>query len=474
MTRFLKRTITLVLALITVFSLLPAANAEAATLQQGSSGSLVRQLQLNLVGLGCLDGEADGRYGKQTKAAVKEFQSLYGLTADGVAGEATQSAIRNTMVRLQVELKNLGYAPGTADGYFGTKTKNALIAFQKDRGLKQTGTADSATWAAIDALAGGMTATSVRKGSSGTQVKYLQQALIGLGYLSGSADGQYGSKTTEAVRSYQRDYGLTADGSAGRKTMTSLRSTIMALQSDLARRGFTSGTINAVYGDGTIAAVKAYQRYVGVTVTGVAGPRTMVKLYGYALGAEEEEEAEYHKTWIDSLYQDGDLSTIKYGYKYTTTVEKSGCAGVSLAMGLNALLDTNAYTGQNVMQWYANNGYYWGRGTKHEGIWKYPRVLGLNSAYCGSAQSLVEHLKKDRLAVALIRDKTGEALFTYSGGGGHYILISGYRVQNGVEQVFVNNPLSYKASKWYDLKDLMANTYTASEGYANPFVIIYK
>lgn len=476
MDRICKRIVTLLLALVTVLVLLPVAETQAAAMKQGSKGTQVKYLQQNLIGLGYLSGSADGSYGSKTKEAVRKFQSAYGLTADGSAGEATQTAVRNAIVRLQVELKNAGFNPGTADGHYGSKTQKALQDYQEKKNLSKTGVADKATWDAINSGSGGMQAGSaVRKGSSGTQVKYLQQALIGLGYLSGSADGQYGTKTTEAVRKYQSAYGLSVDGSAGSNTMTSLKNAVMTLQSDLAQKGYYSTTIDGSFGTGTKNAVKAYQKAVGVAVTGVAGRKTMEKLYGYALGGTETGGDESYKVWIDSLYQDMDYSKVWYGSgkKLSTTVKRSGCGGVSLAMALNAAQNTNKYTGQNVMQWFADNGYYWGQGTKHEGIWKYPRVLGLNSVYCGKVSTLTEHLKQEHLAVVLIRDKTGKATFTYSGGGGHYILVSGYRIKDGVEQVFINNPLSYKPSKWYDLDDLMANVYNADEGYPNPFIVIY-
>lgn len=478
MTKTFRRTVTLLLALVTVLMLLPVANADAASMQRGSSGTQVRYLQQNLIGLGYLTGEADGRFGSKTQLAVQDFQYAYGLSVDGKAGNATQTALRNAVVRLQVELSKLGYNPGGADGHFGSNTRKALMSFQAARGLKQTGTANSATWDAINGLCGGMTSASVSRGSSGTQVKYLQQALIGLGFLNGEADGQYGAKTTEAVRNYQRAYGLSADGSAGRKTMTSLKNTVVALQSDLARRGYESGTINGVYGNGTKTAVKAYQRYVGVAVTGVAGPKTMVKLYGYSLGGSDSgnDSEKVYKTWIDSLYQDGDYRKITYGaYRdHTTTVHTSGCGGVALAMGLNAIMNTNRFDGQNVMQWFADNGYYYGSGTDQTGIWKYPRWLGIGSTYCDTASTLISHLKQGRLAVALIKDKTGDEFFTYSGSRGHYILISGYREMNGEDQVFVNNPLSWKSSKWFDIDDLMDNVCNDWQGYENSFVVIYK
>ncbi len=476
MGKILKRGVLLALALVTALMLLPMAKADAAALKQGSRGSEVKQLQMNLIGLGFLEGDADGSFGTKTKAAVQAFQEQYGLKVDGSAGIATQVALRSAIIRLQVELDSQGYQPGSADGYFGSRTQNALKSYQRDQGLEATGIAASATWAKLNADSVGLRAgVSVK---SGAQVKYMQQALIGLGFLNGTADGSYGPKTREAVKKYQSTYGLDADGSAGPCTMTSLKNTVVALQSDLSQKGFYSGKIDSLFGGGTRDAVKAYQKKTGITVTGLAGVKTMQKLNGFAMGGSDDNAGneKTYKIWIDPLYQDGDYSKIWYqnAGKKSTTVHKSGCGGVSLAMALNALLETDKYTGQNVMQWYADNGYYYGNGTYQDGILKYPRKLGLKSTYCDSAKDLVSHLKQDRLAVALIKDKTGDAFFTYPTSGGHFVLISGYRVQDGVEQIFVNNPLSYKASKWYDLEDLMDNVLNDWNGYANSFVVVYK
>ena len=471
MPKTFKRMVTLLLALVTVLSLLPLASTQAASLKQGSKGTEVKQLQKNLIGLGFLEGSADGSYGSKTKAAVKEFQAEFGLSPDGNAGEATQAAVENAVVRLQVELKNAGFAPGTPDGHFGSKTKSALNKFQKDRGLDQTGVADSATWKAINKSSSGIQAGVGAK--TAAQVKQLQQALIGLGFLTGKADGVYGSKTREAVRSFQKAYGLGTDGSAGPDTMTALKNAVVAIQNALARKGYYSGKIDSSFGGGTKSAVKAYQRAAGLEGTGVAGSATTKKLLGYALGGSEGSTEDRYKTWIDPLYQDTDFSKFYYNNRTKwKTVKTSGCAGVSMAMALNALLDTGKHTGQSVMQWYADHGYYLGNGTYHSGVLKYPRTLGLNSTYCSKKSEVVSHLKKDRLAVVLIKDKTGDEFFTYHESSGHYILLSGYRVRDGEEQVYVNNPLSWKESKWFDLQDVMANAIIRSD--FEPFVIIYK
>ena len=54
----------------------------------------VRKLQLLLTALGYDPGGADGIPGKRTEGAVREFQREYGLEADGIAGTATEAALR--------------------------------------------------------------------------------------------------------------------------------------------------------------------------------------------------------------------------------------------------------------------------------------------------------------------------------------------------------------------------------------------
>ena len=67
-----------------------------------------------------------------------------------------------------------------------------------------------------------ITSAPLRKGSSGPSVKKLQQALIDLGYLTGNADGSFGSNTHNAVVQFQAVNGLAADGLAGNQTQTLL------------------------------------------------------------------------------------------------------------------------------------------------------------------------------------------------------------------------------------------------------------
>lgn len=58
-----------------------------------------------------------------------------------------------------------------------------------------------------------------RYGSTGTEVKQIQQKLSDLGMYAGAADGVYGTATKNAVKAFQKSVGLTADGVAGRATL---------------------------------------------------------------------------------------------------------------------------------------------------------------------------------------------------------------------------------------------------------------
>ncbi len=56
-------------------------------------------------------------------------------------------------------------------------------------------------------------------GSRGEEVRRIQSKLRELGYYSGAVDGIFGTRTQSAVKSFQRNCGLTADGIAGPKTL---------------------------------------------------------------------------------------------------------------------------------------------------------------------------------------------------------------------------------------------------------------
>ncbi|PTX59967.1 peptidoglycan hydrolase-like protein with peptidoglycan-binding domain [Melghirimyces profundicolus] len=107
MTRFqssFRILLIMVLALAFVVPMVTPSEAHAynwsRTLQQGDSGSDVKELQIRVAGWAANSPSqtyvaVDGQFGPKTEAAVKRFQSAYGLTVDGIVGPQTQSALNS-------------------------------------------------------------------------------------------------------------------------------------------------------------------------------------------------------------------------------------------------------------------------------------------------------------------------------------------------------------------------------------------
>ncbi|MBV8257243.1 MAG: peptidoglycan-binding protein [Actinobacteria bacterium] len=72
----------------------PTVTAPTTTLKPGDTGTDVTALQNELNALGYSVGTADGNYGPATQAAVKSFQTAKGLTADGIVGPQTLTALK--------------------------------------------------------------------------------------------------------------------------------------------------------------------------------------------------------------------------------------------------------------------------------------------------------------------------------------------------------------------------------------------
>lgn len=138
-------------------------------------GEDVRAMQNALIarGYSCGNSGADGQFGAGTENAVKAFQKANGLTADGIVGQntciklggiwkggkasASVPSARWTLSRLlkrtkpmmkgedvrtaqkALIAKSYSCGNGGADGQFGDGTKDAVMRFQKARGLKADG-----------------------------------------------------------------------------------------------------------------------------------------------------------------------------------------------------------------------------------------------------------------------------------------------------------------------------------------------
>ena len=321
-----------------------SSSSSASGLKLGSSGSGVRDLQTDLTTLGYYWADITGNFGDKTEAAVKLFQKSSGLTQDGVAGKKTLDAIAAAIARkggststsssassggsvlkldsqgskvtqLQQDLKQLGYYYADITGNFGEKTEAAVKAFQKAYNLTPDGVAGANTLKAIAAAvekAGGSLSSSsssssgMKLGSTGADVRALQQNLTTLGYYYGDITGHYGTMTQTAVAKFQKARGLTQDGVAGAKTVEAIASAIRSnggsiadsssggvgsslregdtgaavteLQTMLKELEYYYGDISGHFGSLTKKAVRSFQDDNDLTVDGIAGVNTINKL----------------------------------------------------------------------------------------------------------------------------------------------------------------------------------------------------
>ena len=260
-------------------------------LRRGDTGTYVRIIQRQLTRIAKnypFFGKpgTDGVFGAATESVVKAFQKQFSLTQDGVVGRSTWYKI----------------------SYIYTSvTKLAQLTSE---GIKPDGSQDSITGS-------GYPGSPLRVGSTGNSVQQLQFWLQQLsefttGLPNLAVDGAFGSGTEAAVRAFQRKYGLMEDGVVGRLTWDAIYNQYMELQSDIdqTRNGYpgspvrigdqgdsvrriqfwlriiasnyssiTAPAVDGVFGSGTQAAVRAFQREFGLTADGVVGPATWQKMY---------------------------------------------------------------------------------------------------------------------------------------------------------------------------------------------------
>ncbi|MFJ9629747.1 peptidoglycan-binding protein [Streptomyces sp. NPDC101175] len=256
----------------TVLGATPAAAAPApvkltssscpTTIQQGQVSGCVTELQnlLNAHGAGLV---VDGEFGANTLYAVRTYQSATAIAVDGLVGPQTKSKLYATG----------GSAP-----------------------------------APINLNSASCPANVVQGQKSGC-VTELQRLLRHFGY-SVEVDGEFGTETYTAVRSFQSARGLTVDGQVGTNTKTALYNTDESGSTGLDLRsascpsniveGQTGGCVSTLqallngkgqhiavdgeFGPATLAAVKSFQTSANLSADGEVGPNTKAALYSNISG----------------------------------------------------------------------------------------------------------------------------------------------------------------------------------------------
>jgi peptidoglycan hydrolase-like protein with peptidoglycan-binding domain len=147
--------------------------------------------------------------------------------------------------------------------------------------------ATTTTPAATTATTAATTATAAPAESPVVKAnKALQNDLTALGFYDGPINGVYGPATTRAVTVFQRRADLPADGIAGPQTHAAMNlalgndttDAVDLLQTALTGLCYYRGSVDGVFGSGTEAALRAFQKAEGINVDGRYGPGTATAL----------------------------------------------------------------------------------------------------------------------------------------------------------------------------------------------------
>ena len=129
-----------------------------------------------------------------------------------------RGADNNFVFLLQFILNSYG-ANLAVDGIFGAGTERAVRTFQQNNGLAVDGIVGNNTWKTLLFLPPYPT---LRQGNSGSYVLFLQRMLESNLVPVGGIDGIFGTKTLNAVRTFQQNNGLAVDGIVGPRTWNAL------------------------------------------------------------------------------------------------------------------------------------------------------------------------------------------------------------------------------------------------------------
>ena len=275
--------------------------------QQGFEDENIAEIQQRLMDLGYMDNdEPTNYYGPNTKEAVEIFQRQHGVTVTGVVDRATYEKLfsdealtymadlgisGSDVEDIQSRLRELDYLDKVT-GYFGEETEKAVIEFQKNNRLSVDGKVGTQTREMLyseDAVP-----KSLKYGEKSDDMLRYQKRLNKLGYLSSTPDGTFGKDTVNAVKSFQRQNGLTVDGYIGPSTKELLMSrnakasvislgetssNVTKIQKRLKELGYLKSSATGYFGTSTESAVSAFQKRNKLSSDGKVGKGTMAALF---------------------------------------------------------------------------------------------------------------------------------------------------------------------------------------------------
>lgn len=188
-------------------------------------------------------------YNKRIGGATGSYHSK-GMAADIVVSGVTPREVAKYAE--SIGILGIGLYETSADGHFVHIDTRTTKAFWYGQGQAYRSTFGSSISTNNNSSTTSSSTSSGYKtlssGSRGNTVRELQEKLNSLGYSCGTVDGDYGAKTANAVREFQRKNGLSVDGIAGPKTFEAINKKIA---SNSTKIKVTASLLNVRAGAGT-------------------------------------------------------------------------------------------------------------------------------------------------------------------------------------------------------------------------------
>nr|WP_289037983.1 peptidoglycan-binding protein [uncultured Allobacillus sp.] len=278
-------------------------------------------------------------YGDYTAKRVKEFQSFADIPSNGALDKETLTALDNLarngysvgdrhsyIASMKRKLNRLDFSGIRVTTYYGNFTKKRVKEFQEYYDLKVTGRANQATLDQLNAVYD----SSLQTGESNSEVRKIKKQLNAIGYDGIKVTNYFGDFTEKRVKEFQSDYGLKSHGIIDVKTLESLDEVynsvikpgdsdpiLISVKEKLNSLGFNGIVVTEYYGNFTERRVKEFQRYVGISATGLLNEQTITELdhlaeEGYSVG-DRHSIISSMKRKLNSLGFSGILVTNYYG-----------------------------------------------------------------------------------------------------------------------------------------------------------------
>ncbi len=146
---------------------------------------------------------------------------------------------------------------------------------------------------------------------------------------------------------------------------------------------------------------------------------------------------------IDYQYN---YKTVRYGTNKSTA--SSGCGAASASMVVEYYTGNTSQSPDTLFKWACDNGWYTGSGLSYAAVKKLCSNYGVTLTWVGTKSEITTALKAGYPIIALM----GPGTFT---SGGHYIVLSGIKIVDGVTYISVNDPNSSSRTNSYYTLDLI-------------------